>query len=394
MALAGIQSRTPGGRRYPRAPWDTNRHLHSQESAPSSLRAAGHMHWLGSSSEGLGQGSAWRGLHAPGAAWRRCLWQRKGLRAEGAAWLWEQLGGAQAAAPWGGCATRSSSEGLGGSSGERRLHGQERESNSAGPRAQGARTQPRIWPPPGQAEARRAQDNKDAPAQSWADQRPHPRASRPCRWTALELLWVLNTGFQSWPLPLGLFLLGPHRVNYPHWALHQAGDRAAPPSANTWKSAQQAPPLEDQLDGQVPGGSQGTLSIQNQKILPHVFFYFWLLPPPIFPPFFLFLSLFIPFFSFFLYSFFFFSFLSFFLSSLFLLFPIQFVFGHSALSKMTRRKTSPQKKESETVLSPTELQNLIYNSMSESQFRSTIIQLLVALEKKHKGLKRLHDCRI
>ena len=79
-----------------------------------------------------------------------------------------------------------------------------------------------------------------------------------------------------------------------------------------------------------------------------------------------------------------FSFLSFFLSSLFLFFPIQLAFGHSALSKMTRRKTSPQKKESETVLSPTELQNLDYNSMSESQFRSTIIQLLVALEKSIK----------
>ena len=51
---------------------------------------------------------------------------------------------------------------------------------------------------------------------------------------------------------------------------------------------------------------------------------------------------------------------------------------------MTRRKTSPQKKESETVLSPTELQNLDYNSMSESQFRSTIINLLVALEKSIK----------
>ena len=45
---------------------------------------------------------------------------------------------------------------------------------------------------------------------------------------------------------------------------------------------------------------------------------------------------------------------------------------------------SPQKKEPETVLSPTELQNLDYNSMSESQFRSTIIQLLVALEKSIK----------
>ena len=58
---------------------------------------------------------------------------------------------------------------------------------------------------------------------------------------------------------------------------------------------------------------------------------------------------------------------------------------------MTRRKNSPQKKESETVLSPTELQNLDYNSMSESQFRSTIIQLLVALEKSIKRLKRLKD---
>ena len=51
---------------------------------------------------------------------------------------------------------------------------------------------------------------------------------------------------------------------------------------------------------------------------------------------------------------------------------------------MTRKKNSPQKKESETVLSATELQNLDYNSMSESQFRSTIIKLLVALEKSIK----------
>ena len=58
--------------------------------------------------------------------------------------------------------------------------------------------------------------------------------------------------------------------------------------------------------------------------------------------------------------------------------------SHSALSKMTR-KNSPQKKESETVLSATELQNLDYNLMSENQFRSTIIKLLlVALEKSIK----------
>ena len=51
---------------------------------------------------------------------------------------------------------------------------------------------------------------------------------------------------------------------------------------------------------------------------------------------------------------------------------------------MTRNKNSSQKKESETVLSATELQNLDYNSMSESQFRSTIRKLLVALEKSIK----------
>ena len=51
---------------------------------------------------------------------------------------------------------------------------------------------------------------------------------------------------------------------------------------------------------------------------------------------------------------------------------------------MTRRKNSTQKKESETVLSATELQNLDYNSMSESQFRSTVIKLLVSLEKSIK----------
>ena len=59
-------------------------------------------------------------------------------------------------------------------------------------------------------------------------------------------------------------------------------------------------------------------------------------------------------------------------------------YSHSPLKKMTRRKNSPQKKESKTVLSATELQNLDYNSMSDSQFRSTIIKLLLALEKNIK----------
>ena len=115
-----------------------------------------------------------------------------------------------------------------------------------------------------------------------------------------------------------------------------------------------------------------------------LFFSFLIAAPNLFPlsfVFFLFLFSFFLLSSFILFSF---SFLSFFLSSIFLLFPTQLVFDHCALSKMTRRKTSPQKKESETVVSLTNLQNLDYNSMSESQFRSTIIQLLVALEKSIK----------
>ena len=47
-------------------------------------------------------------------------------------------------------------------------------------------------------------------------------------------------------------------------------------------------------------------------------------------------------------------------------YEIQLLFGHSALSKMTRRKNSPQKKESEIALSPKDLQNLYYNSVLES----------------------------
>ena len=62
---------------------------------------------------------------------------------------------------------------------------------------------------------------------------------------------------------------------------------------------------------------------------------------------------------------------------------------------MTRKKNSPQKKESETVLSPTELQNFNYNSMSKSQFRSTVVKLLVALEKSIKDSRDFmtEECR-
>ena len=91
----------------PQAPWDTNRHLRAQESAPSSL---------------------------------------KGCSAHGG--------------------TRSSSEGLG-----RRLRGGGCTTGSVNPTAQAPEHRaPRHSPgsglPPGQAEAGRAQDSKDAPAPS------------------------------------------------------------------------------------------------------------------------------------------------------------------------------------------------------------------------------------
>ena len=75
------------------------------------------------------------GAARPGAAWRG-LWQRKRIPAERATGIWDQLRGAQAAAP------------------QRRVCVWEGESNSAGTGAQGARTQPRIWPPPGTGRAR------------------------------------------------------------------------------------------------------------------------------------------------------------------------------------------------------------------------------------------------
>ena len=77
--------------------------------------------------------------------WR--LGQRKWLRVEGAAGLQEQLRGAMAA-PWRGAYPAGS------------------ENPTAQVPEHRAGTQPRIRPPPGQAEAQRAQDTKDAPAES------------------------------------------------------------------------------------------------------------------------------------------------------------------------------------------------------------------------------------
>ena len=59
-------------------------------------------------------------------------------------------------------------------------------------------------------------------------------------------------------------------------------------------------------------------------------------------------------------------------------------YSHSGLDKMNKRKNLPQKEELEAVISATELQFLDFDMISEIQFRSTIIKLLVALEKSIK----------
>ena len=51
---------------------------------------------------------------------------------------------------------------------------------------------------------------------------------------------------------------------------------------------------------------------------------------------------------------------------------------------MTRRKKSPHKKEPEVIFSATDLMDVDLSNMSEVQFRSTIIELLVALKKSIK----------
>uniref|UniRef100_A0A8C0N314 L1 transposable element RRM domain-containing protein n=1 Tax=Canis lupus familiaris TaxID=9615 RepID=A0A8C0N314_CANLF len=355
-------------------------HLRAQESAPSSLRAAARTAGPG------GTRSSWRGSG--------------GGSAEGAARPREQLGGARAeeeAPCGGGCAVPGAARrDLGGGSAE----------GAAGPGSAN---------PPAQAPEHRAPGRSPGSGLPRDRQRPGgPRTARTLLPGAEQISGPApeppgpadgvpagaESRFPELPQPLGLFLLRPHGVNNPHRALHQAG-------------AEQLPQLltpENQHNRPLPQKTSGTDNFQEKprdlkytesEDTPRWFFFclfvfvfvlfcflICFLPPP---PFFL-LSFSFSFSSFFFFRFFFFffpfffsfSFLSFFLSSLFLFFPIQLAFGHSALSKMTRRKTSPQKKESETVLSPTELQNLDYNSMSESQFRSTIIQLLVALEKSIK----------
>ena len=146
-------------------------------------------------------------------------------------------------------------------------------------------------------------------------------------------------------------------------------------------------PISDKAELESSRGSPGIYSIQNQRIRPLVFCFLIAVCLPLFIlfSFLLFFPIFaFSFFSFFFYSF---SFLFFFLS--------QFNLFLATMHWAKWLEGKPHFKRIRNIpLSHRVLQNLDYNSMSESNFRSTIIKLLVARDKKHKGLKRLHDCRI
>ena len=164
---------------------------------PSSLKDCRAHGWTRSSSEGLGRRLRMEGAARPGAA-RRGLQQRKRIPAERAAGQWDQLRGARAAAP------------------RRRLCGREGESNSAGTGAQGARTQPRIWPPPGTGRAREGprQLGRFCPELSRS-------ASPPWHLQVLQReSSIVTVGAESrapeLPASLGWFLLEPHWLNNPH----------------------------------------------------------------------------------------------------------------------------------------------------------------------------------
>ena len=181
-----------------------------------------------------------------------------------------------------------------------------------------------------------------------------------------ELRWLLGEltpGLESWPLPLLLSLLVSPCASEGRAAREQGlhGVNSSP-EPGTQQGAGQLPPVhtpENQHSRPVPqleGQGKSNLLTQQCWKAPGEVEGFTVYTTRGYPSLFV-CSLFFPF-----------------------LFPVQLVFSHCALSKMPR-KNSPQKKESETVLSATKLQNLDHNSISESQFRSTIIKLLVALEK-------------
>ena len=61
---------------------------------------------------------------------------------------------------------------------------------------------------------------------------------------------------------------------------------------------------------------------------------------------------------------------------------------------MTRRRNSQQKKETEVILSATDLINMDISKMSELEFRIMIIKLLAGLEKSIKDTRESLNAEI
>ena len=83
------------------------------------------------------------------------------------------------------------------------------------PRAPGDTAQDPVLPP-GQAEAGRAQDSKDAPAPAEQTSSPAPQSLQALQTEISVVTEGAESRFPELAPPLGLFLLGPHRVNNPH----------------------------------------------------------------------------------------------------------------------------------------------------------------------------------
>ena len=191
MVPAGSQSRTPGGQGCPRAPWDTNRHLRDQESAPSSLRAAARTAGPG------GTGAARRGSG--------------GGSAEGVARPREQLGGARAAAP------RRGLRGPGARIHQRRLRSTGRRDTAQDPAS------------PGTGRGREGPGQRGRSCPELSRSAAPPRSLQALQ---TEFLPELNPGFQSCPAT-GAVPPAASRGKQPPLSPAPGRGTAAPPTANT-----------------------------------------------------------------------------------------------------------------------------------------------------------------
>ena len=123
------------------------------------------------------------GLHAPGAAWRAVPLAEEGAQCSGGSVAPGATRRCSGGGSLRGLRTRSSSEGLGRPLGIGGCAAQERESNGTAPRAQGARTRPRIWPPLGQdrcPEGSRTDSRDSLPRAEQISASPAPEPPGPC----------------------------------------------------------------------------------------------------------------------------------------------------------------------------------------------------------------------